>query len=510
MTEVCRGWYRGKLGDLVDYGATEKIEPSKIPRDAWVLELEDIERDTSRIISRKTAAQRKPKSTKNRFRAGDVLYGKLRPYLNKVVLADRDGFSTTEIVPLNAHGYAEQRFLFYWLKSTEFREYANSVSHGINMPRLGTEAGSAAPLVLAPLAEQRRLADRLDSLIAHADMCRVRLDRLLQIIKRLRQSVLVAATSGKLTEEWRQRHPTESGKALLERIVAARLLSAQSESHRRRIEELTDAVAGVEGNGNWFPSSWVSCTIGSIGDVCNGSTPSRKEAGYWRGTIPWVSSGEVQNCEIFETRERISQQGFENSSVRLLPEGTVLVAMIGEGKTRGQSAILRVGACINQNIAGVVIDHGLVEPKFLFYWLQARYEANREVGSGSGPQALNCQRVRELPVSLPPLGEQIAIARRVDLLLSNVDKLMSQVASARARVDSFMPAILAKAFRGELLPQDPNDEPASVLLQRLRGERQGHTESRGRSRPQSTSNRTSVALADGKAGSARHLSLSGE
>jgi type I restriction enzyme S subunit len=80
--------------------------------------------------------------------------------------------------------------------------------------------------------------------------------------------------------------------------------------------------------------------------------------------------------------------------------------MIGEGKTRGQSAILDIEACINQNVAAVVIDHGLIEARYLWYWFQGRYDANREVGSGSGPQALNCERVRELSFNLPPLEEQ--------------------------------------------------------------------------------------------------------
>ncbi len=207
MTACPLGWHRGRLGDVVTYGVTKKAEPNQTPSDAWVLELEDIEKDTSRILSRETAAQRRSKSTKNVFKCGDVLYGKLRPYLNKVVLADSAGFSTTEIVPLNARGYADQRFLFYWLKSAEFLDYVNSVSHGINMPRLGTEAGNAAPFVIAPIPEQKRIADKLDTLLARIDACRDRLDRLPTIIKQFRQSVLAAATSGRLTEEWRERNP---------------------------------------------------------------------------------------------------------------------------------------------------------------------------------------------------------------------------------------------------------------------------------------------------------------
>jgi type I restriction enzyme, S subunit len=103
MPDIClpSPWEECRLGDVVDYGAAQKAEPDEISADAWVLELEDIEKDTSKVLQRVTFAQRQSKSTKNRFAVGDVLYGKLRPYLNKVVRADQDGYCSTEIVPLS-------------------------------------------------------------------------------------------------------------------------------------------------------------------------------------------------------------------------------------------------------------------------------------------------------------------------------------------------------------------------------------------------------------------------
>ncbi|MBU6186095.1 MAG: restriction endonuclease subunit S, partial [Cyanobacteria bacterium REEB444] len=138
-------WLGLTLGDVIDYGKTVKSEPDEIPHDAWVLELEDIEKDKSKLLQRMTFAQRLSKSTKNRFVAGDVLYGKLRPYLNKVLIADQDGYCTTEIIPIKANIGVHECYLFYWLKHPEFLNYVESVSHGIQMPRLGTEAGLQAP-----------------------------------------------------------------------------------------------------------------------------------------------------------------------------------------------------------------------------------------------------------------------------------------------------------------------------------------------------------------------------
>jgi len=247
---------------------------------------------------------------------------------------------------------------------------------------------------------------------------------------------------------------------------------AEKESERKNIDLFFSTFTPVPGNGDSLPANWIATHVGAIGVVSNGSTPSRKEAEFWCGEIPWVSSGEVRNNAITSTRERITESGYKNSSVRLLPIGTVLIAMIGEGKTRGQTALLGIMACINQNIAGVVPIDDLIVSKYLWYWFQAQYENNRVVGSGTGPQALNCQRVRELPVNLPPKSEQIEIIRRVEALFTLADRLEARAGNARARVDTLTPATLAKAFRGELVPQDQNDEPASFLLERIRSDRQ--------------------------------------
>ena len=145
--------------------------------------------------------------------------------------------------------------------------------------------------------------------------------------------------------------------------------------------------------------------------------------------------------------------------------------MIGEGKTRGQAAILDVESTCNQNVAAIVINHGYVLSEYLYSWFLMQYERNRTLGSGSGPQALNCQRVREIDFMLPPFDEQKEIVRQVDKLFALADKVEEHYQKARARVDALAQSILAKAFRGELVPQDPDDEPVEKLLQRIREEK---------------------------------------
>jgi type I restriction enzyme S subunit len=128
----------------------------------------------------------------------------------------------------------------------------------------------------------------------------------------------------------------------------------------------------------------------------------------------------------------------------------VLIAMIGEGKTRGQAAILDIEACTNQNAAGVLPDRGKLNPEFLWRWALAQYETTRAAGRGGNQPALNKQKVRELTIALPPLAEQTEIVSRVDALLKASDSISARIEQASRRVHNAPRAMLAKAFRGEL------------------------------------------------------------
>jgi type I restriction enzyme S subunit len=318
-------------------------------------------------------------------------------------------------------------------------------------------------ILLAPKNEQARIANQLDTLLTRIQSCNDRFDAIPALLKRFRQTVLDAATTGQLTDDWRM---DKSGQVIAEEVVAARLAVAGTRPTKASAEFFANhqPVTPLKGV---LPEPWLFTHIGMVGVVSNGSTPSRKEPSYWGGAIPWVSSGEVANGVIHRTREKITEEGFNNESVRLLPKGTVLMAMIGEGKTRGQSAILDIDACINQNIAGVVPVEGILDSKYLWFWFRREYENTRTKGNGSGPKALNCERVRELEVNLPPLAEQAEIVRRVEALFTLADRIEVRANAARTHAQRLSPLVLAKAFRGELVPQDPQDEPANELLNRI-------------------------------------------
>ena len=160
-------WKWATIGDSLQYGSSEQVNGQSIPRNAWVLDLEDIEKESGRLLIKKRNISNR--SNKAKFKKGDVLYGKLRPYLNKCIIADEAGFSTTEIVairPKEGNYKFDAEYLKAFLMSPFFVNYANQASYGVKMPRLGTKDAKAAFIPVPPLAEQCRIVARLNKLLA--------------------------------------------------------------------------------------------------------------------------------------------------------------------------------------------------------------------------------------------------------------------------------------------------------------------------------------------------------
>ena len=157
------------LGEVCDYGSCVNVGTDCIEDDAWILDLEDIEKDTGRVIKKVKKSERSAMSTKHSFKKGQVLYSKLRPYLNKVVLADEDGYCTSEILPLDFNSLVLPAYARYYLMTPAFLAYANRCSYGVKMPRLSTSAGKKAVMTIPPLAEQKRIVAAIETYYSKLD-----------------------------------------------------------------------------------------------------------------------------------------------------------------------------------------------------------------------------------------------------------------------------------------------------------------------------------------------------
>ncbi|ALS95601.1 hypothetical protein AXO1947_14900 [Xanthomonas oryzae pv. oryzae] len=424
------GWMKLKLGDVVHYADNTTVQPDAMQEDAWLLELEDIERDSSRILAYETVGKRKPQSAKNSFHAGDVLYGKLRPYLNKVVRADRNGYSSSEIIAIKPN-QLDGGYLFHYLKSPRFRDYVQAVTHGVRMPRLGTEQAKAAPFPLPPLAEQKRIAQKLDALLAQVDTLKARIDAIPALLKRFRQCVLQAASTGDLTASW----------------------------------------ATKEGASNWINLRFREL----LRDFRGGA--SIRPSGETQGT-PVLRSSAVRPMLVnFEDVSHFDKSMTLNPNDYAMEGDLIFTRLSGSAEFVGVcgrvKATPRVPTQFPDRLFCARLINSRYAPYLEIFFSSQNYISyiGRNLKSSAGHQRITTETVKNAEIRLPSLEEQTEIVRRVEQLFAYADQLEAKVVAAQQRIDALTKSLLAKAFRGELVPQDPSDEPASVLLDRIRAQR---------------------------------------
>jgi type I restriction enzyme S subunit len=328
-------------------------------------------------------------------------------------------------------------FLFAWIRSPEIQHSVENLATGTtNQIELSRETVVNTRVPLAPLNEQRRITHKLDILLARAGVCRERLERVPVILRQFRQAVLAVAMSGKLTEGWRKEAgPRRQNKAARQR---QHLTLTSLCEHDRVI------TYGVIKLGKEVPDG-----------------------------VPCLRTSNVRWLRIeTEGIKRIDSTLSSKYSRTILHGGEVLVNVRG---TLGGVAVATdemVGWNVSREVAVVPVDQHRVDSTFLAYWIGTESSQSwlGRAEKGVAYTGINIEDLRTLPVELPPLAEQREIVRRVQSLFASVDALDARHRAGLTYVQHIIPALLAKAFRGELVPQDPNDESASSLMARLRAE----------------------------------------
>ena len=182
---------------------------------------------------------------------------------------------------------------------------------------------------------------------------------------------------------------------------------------------------------------YVAVPIKSFAKLFAGATPSTTKKEYWEGgKIPWMSSGEVNLGQVYQTEKFITQSGYDNSSTKMLPVNTVVVALAGQGKTRGTVAITRIELCTNQSLCGIVPSES-VNPEYLRYYLQSQYAELRAISSGEGTRGgLNLKMLGDFLIPVPTLEEQnriVSILDRFDALCTDITSGLPAEIEARQK-----------------------------------------------------------------------------
>lgn len=287
------------------------------------------------------------------------------------------------------------------------------------------------------LDEQERIVARIEELFSELDNGVETLKKTKQQLAVYRQAVLKEAFEGRYTKQWRNSNQNEIPLNDYNGIRKANAVYKDTSGDENEICLET-------------PPEWLKIRMGDVFDVEVGGTPSRRVTEYWNGDIPWVSSGEVHFNYISNTKECITQNGLDHASTNIQPVGTIMLAMIGEGKTRGQAAILNTPAAHNQNTAAILVSQTSCHPKYIYYFLQLNYDNTRRVGSGNNQKALNKERVRALRFPFTSFAEQAVIVREIESRLSVCDSIEKTVDTALQQAEAMRQSILKRAFEGTI------------------------------------------------------------
>ena len=469
--ELPAGWEWVRLGDITNYGTTTKVE--RLQPDTWVLDMEDIEKSSGRLLQRLRFAQRPALSDKNCFLAGDVLYGKLRPYLNKVLVADEDGVCTTEVIPFRCYGNYVPQYFRLVLSSPFFLEYVNARSYGMKMPRLGTEDARKSVIPLPPLAEQSRIVTRVEALMRLCDALEAKgqleAAQHAQLVSTLLGTLTASTTPEELAANWQRvaqhfdllldrpeaidaleqtllqlavrgllvpQDPTdEPASALLQKIRAEkdRLIATGQIKRDKPLPPITDEEKPFE-----LPVGWEWVRLGALIELVSGQHlgPSEYVDGL-TASLPYLTGP----AEFGTLSPEPTRSTYERRAVAVCDDILITVKGSGVGKL---NVVKHDEVAISRQL--MAIRPVLLNAEFLMIFLQTMAHYFQAKSIGIAIPGIGREDVTHAEFGLPPLAEQSRIVTRVTALRRLCTDLRQRLAerqSVQARLAEALMAFVA-------------------------------------------------------------------
>jgi type I restriction enzyme S subunit len=437
------GWIKVTLGEITEPRREIVVARSNGGR---YLGLENVEARTTKVLGSGDGAT--IKGTVVKFQAGDTLYARLRPYLNKVCTPDFDGVASGEFIVFPAVDWLAPKFLTYFLNQPDVVAFANAHSTGTHRPRIKWDDLSTYPVLLPPLAEQHRIVATIEALFSRIDAGVEALQRARRNLQRMRAAVLQAAVTGRLVPQDPSDEPVT--RLLAEANLVTGLYPAPSGWLWTRLDALAEVQGGIQKQPKRRPRE--------------NKLPFLRVANVLRNEL---DLSEVHMIELFDG---------ELGRYRLRPGDLLVVEGNGSPDQIGRSALWQgeIDPCVHQNHLIRVRPGPALNPNYLnlFWNAPSTAAAVRAVASStSGLYTLSTAKVRAVPVAVPPLSEQERIVLEVNRQLSLIDAAQRVIDEASGRARNLRATIHRRAFSGGLVPQDLSDEPAGVLLDRIKAVR---------------------------------------
>ncbi|WP_414151716.1 restriction endonuclease subunit S [Acetobacterium carbinolicum] len=421
--DIPDSWEWVRLGELCNYGKCNSIPATKIPKEAWLLDLEDIEKDTGRILNKKRMKDVKSNSSKHIFNTGNVLYSKLRPYLNKVVIADEDGYSTSEILPLDFGMNIFDRYAQIVLMSPYFINYTVKCSYGVKMPRLGTTDGQLAVFPLPPLEEQKRIVAKIEELMPYVEKYDVAYSEVVELNKKfpedMQKSILQYAIQGKLVA---QRKEDGTAEELYQQIQEEKkkLIEEGKIKKTKALPEITEDEIPFD-----IPENWKWVRLGNLLNKLTDGTHSTPK--YTVTGVPFISVKDVSGGKMdFSNTKFISQEEHDSLYKRCNPErDDILLTKVG---TTGIPVIVDSDQefSLFVSVALLKFNTDLIFNKYFMYAIKApvvQIQA-RENTRGVGNKNWVMRDIANTILPLPPLNEQKRIVDELEKLLPYTKQLV--------------------------------------------------------------------------------------
>lgn len=392
-------------------------------------------------------------------------------------------------------------YLWYYLKRIE--QKLDSQGTGTTFKAISGNVLRSQLFPFAPLPIQRAIVSKIEALFSDLDNGIANFKKAQEQLKIYRQAVLKKAFEGELTKEWREKQSNlPTAEELLKQIKEER-----QNHYNQQIENWKKAVKEWEKNGkiekkpskprkfielpplkedeleelSKLPTGWVWCRIADVGSVETGATPKRGNSDYWEnGSIPWITSGALNDNFVRECKEYVTRKALKETNIKVFPKHSLVMAMYGEGKTRGKSSELLIETSTNQAIACIVQRNIESETKnYLKLFLVKNYQDIRRKSSGGVQPNINLDIVKNLTFPLCSLQEQTQIVAEIESRLSVCDKVEQSITESLEKAEALRQSILKKAFEGKLLSKteieqckaEADYEPATKLLERIKQEK---------------------------------------